>query len=253
MADLLRFRRAWTDVNLADQFQNALVDLLRDSTAGSDLLPLVLAQACVKVLPVSGAGLSLTDELRIPLAASDADAATAERLQTTLGEGPCLSAVAMDDYLVADAAAIATRWPIFGQEFLVQTPYRSVASLPLRTLDGVRVGALDLYCVDARPIEFHILEEADLGVATPIASMLFRQPITDAVHAFTTPAWLATDSANARMKVWVAIGMLMASLGLPNADALAVLRGYAYSGNRSLDEVAKELTDRQLKPDQLLM
>ena len=40
-------------------------------TSGDDLLPAVLARACVRVLGVAGAGLSITDELRVPLGASD--------------------------------------------------------------------------------------------------------------------------------------------------------------------------------------
>ena len=205
------------------------------------------------MLPVDGAGLSLTDHLRIPLAASDQNAAAGERLQTTLGEGPCLTATESNDYLVADAATIATRWPTFSQAFLTETPYRSVASLPLRAVDGARVGALDLYSVDPRPLSYDLIENIDLAVATPIASMLFREPIADDPHRFSVPSWLATEAAKDRMNVWVAIGMLMATLKLSNDDALAVLRGYAFSHERTLDEIARQLTERRLEPDQLLV
>jgi hypothetical protein len=69
----------------------------------------------------------------------------------------------------------------------------------------------------------------------------------------TTPSWLATDAANERMNVWAAVGMLMAALRLSNSNALAVLRGYAFSHELTLDQTARELTDRRLEPDQLLV
>ena len=238
-------------MNLADQFQSTVAGLFQAKGSGPDLLPLLLAQACVQVLPVSGAGLSMTDHLRIPLAASDETVAIGERLQTTLGEGPCLAAVAMDEYLVADAATMAARWPTFTEAFLAQTPYRSAASLPLRAVDGVRMGALDLYSVDPRPLDYDTVEDIDLGIATPIASMLFRQPINPDELSFTSPGWLNSDAVSDRMNVWVAVGMLMARLGLSNGDALAVLRGYAFSHERDLDEIARELTERKLEPDEL--
>jgi hypothetical protein len=212
-----------------------------------------LAQGCVSVLPVSGAGLSMTDHLRIPLAASDETVAIGERLQVTLGEGPCLTAVEIDEYLVADAATMAARWPTFTEAFLAQTPYRSVASLPLRSTGGIRMGALDLYSVNPRPLDYDTIENIDLAIATPMASMLFRQPITQDALDFTSPSWLNSASVSDRMNVWVAIGMVMNRLELSNNDALAVLRGYAFSHERNLDEIARELTERQLQPDQLLV
>jgi hypothetical protein len=240
-------------MTLADEFQSAVAGLFQSGKMGPTLLPLVLAQACVGVLPVSGAGLSMTDHLRVPLAASDADAAIAERLQTTLGEGPCLSAVNSDDYLMADADTMARRWPTFSEGFLVQTPYRSVASLPLRTVDGVRLGALDLYSVQPQPLSRDLMEDVDRSIATPISSMLFRQSPANDMGDATAPSWLATDAANERMNVWVGVGMLMAALRLSNSDALAVLRGYAFSHEQTLDEIARELTDKRLEPDQLLV
>jgi len=55
------------------------------------------------------------------------------------------------------------------------------------------------------------------------------------------------------MNVWAAIGMSMARLPLSNDDALALLRGYAYSHNLTLDQVARRMTDRELQPEELLV
>src|SRR3954452_21751968 len=89
--------------------------------AGPELLPVVLAASCTAVLPVDGAGLSLTDHLRLPLAASDDVAARAERLQTTLADGPGLDAAAASTPLIAGPHVMAARCPMFHRELVNQT------------------------------------------------------------------------------------------------------------------------------------
>jgi hypothetical protein len=53
-------------MSLARQFQTAVTDAVAQGGTTADLLPMVFAQAAVAVLPVEGAGLSMTDHLRIP-------------------------------------------------------------------------------------------------------------------------------------------------------------------------------------------
>ena len=55
----------------------------------------MLAVAVVAVLPVTATGISLSQpKLRVPLEWSNADAALAERQQTSIGGGTCLAAAA---------------------------------------------------------------------------------------------------------------------------------------------------------------
>jgi hypothetical protein len=54
------------------------------------------------------------------------------------------------------------------------------------------------------------------------------------------------------MNVWVAIGMAMAGLQLTAEDALALMSGYAFSHDSTLDQVARLMTDRELEPEALL-
>ena len=214
---------------------------------------MVLAQACVTVLGVSGAGVSLTDgQLRVPLGASDAVAAQAEALQTTLGEGPCLDATATSDSIIADEASMATRWPIFSSELLDVTPFRSVASLPLRSSDLLRFGALDLYSTDPEPQLGQSLDEVRSSIADPIAAILFDGPSTAGPSGALMPSWTTHPTFTRRMQVWTAVGMLIAHAGLSNADALAALRAYAYGHSASLDDVAEDITRKRLHPEALL-
>jgi len=237
---------SWTE-----RFNAAMLQAFRGRTTAPELLPMVLSQAAVQVLPVDGVGISMTDELRVPLGASDPMVARAERLQTTLGEGPCLSAAADGEPVIADLATMAASWPLFCRELTEQTPYRSVAALPLR-LDGGRVlGALDLYSTGSDALPQELVEDVSLELAEPITAMVFGSSAVDA-DRFTPPLWLAADSVIDRMNVWVAVGLVLEKARLDNAGALAVLRAYAFDRAASLDDVAADLTSGKLRPESLL-
>jgi hypothetical protein len=106
------------------------------------------ASPFAEVLPSEGAGLSLTSGgFRVPLGASDDTSGAAERLQFTLGEGPCLQAMRDARELRANQDDIARLWPLLYDELVRQTPYRSIASVPLRITPTV-VGAIDVYFTD---------------------------------------------------------------------------------------------------------
>ena len=60
------------------------------------------------------------------------------------------------------------------------------------------------------------------------------------------PEWYEDVTAR-RQDVWVATGMVMGREHQPGGDALSVLRGYAYSNERTLDDVADDLVHGRLK------
>jgi hypothetical protein len=231
---------------LLNRFRAAVATAYRVRTGDPELVPMALSQACVEVLPVAGAGISLTDELRVPLGASDAMAARAERLQTTLGEGPCLSAADAAEPLVADEESIAARWPLFHRELVSQTPYRSVVSVPLLARDGFTgLGALDLYLAEPVAAPDLFLSQVGSAIAAPISSVLFDY---DGIHANPNalPPWLNSASVTERMHVWIAVGILMEHAGVGNDDALAALRAHAIAKNESIDETASRLMSHEL-------
>ena len=175
---------------MAERFFVAVTRAMRGETVGPELLPMVLSEAAVAVLPVEGAGLSLIKGLRVPIGASDELAAHAEALQTTLGEGPCLTAAAREQALVADLAAMAAEWPVFHHEFVAQTPYRSVASVPLWAEAGPPVGALDLYSTRVETLDLALIDELTVAVADPIEAMLFLDaPVADETDLMTATSW----------------------------------------------------------------
>lgn len=238
---------------LADRFEAAVSVAFTEGSATVDMLPMVFVQAAVDVLPVTGAGVSLADELRIPLAASDEHAVMAERLETTLGEGPCLTAVSLRRPVVADLEFMATNWPFFYERLVAETPYQSVASFPLQSRQGSYVGELDLYSTSITTLTSTEIAEVEAAVVSPVARVLFRGPFRDELDRLGAPEWFRTDLASARMNVWTAIGMSMERLQLTNKDALALLRGYAYSRDLTLDQVAQLMTETELlQPEELL-
>lgn len=238
---------------MRDQFMVEVTEGFRSRTGGLALLPEILAQACVAVLGVAGAGISMTmAELRVPLGASDEVSARAETLQTTLGEGPCLAVTATSRPLVADAEMMAQRWPVFYQEIVAHTPFRSIASIPIRSPDLPSFGALDLYSIDPQHLSLISLEQVMAEITDQIGTLLFEAPTVAFEHGITLPLWLSGDSVTSRMNVWVAVGILMEHSKVTNSDALAALRAYAFGHDTTLDDVSNQLSSELLKPHAVL-
>ncbi len=214
------------------------------ASAATAVCPSVLCQACVDVLPVEGAGISLTGPpLRVPLGWSSERVEIVERAETTLGAGPCLSAAGAGRTLAADAPTIARRWPVYWDELLRLTPFRSVASVPLSVHDELVIGALNLYASGTDLRSTLALDDVADDVAGPVTDLLcgmFEQLYGE---DFDVPNWLTQDPAVERLAVWTAVGMLVAQSPLTDADALAMIRAWAYSRGRSLDEVAASVVN----------
>jgi hypothetical protein len=242
-------------VDIATRFVDALDADASAPGEDLDLLPVRLAHVAAAVLPVDGVGLSIHGEpgVRTPLAASSKVAATAERLQFTAGSGPCLLAAESALPVFATEDVLARRWPPFHDLLVTHTPLRSVLALSLPgRLKGM--GAIDLYLTDpdgaiavdvfearcvAELISDHLDVAADWSVWTPTGI------------AAEMPAWADTPDARRRGRVWMAVGILMLALEAPAPDALAALRGYAYAAGRTADDVAIDLVELRLQPEQL--
>jgi len=228
---------------IVEQFHSAwLAAGTRDPAP--ELMPVRLARACVAVLPVSGAGISLLyDDFRVPLGASDDAASCAERLQFTTGQGPCLDAVRTGDTVLAGPEQIRDSWPEYGNELFTQTPYGAVISLPLE-ITAAAPGALDLFFTD-QPMMSRVSLADAIAVRAQISDVFQQASATSTVEETLSelpePAWLHGPSAEDRSHVWIAMGMAMTRYGLVAADALALLRAHAYGAGITLDQLAEEL------------
>lgn len=226
--------------------------------AKADEIDLLLPRQCkaaVDVLNVDAVGISLLLEgqMRMPLGASSDDATTAERLQFTLGEGPCLDAFATElPVLVADVAdpeshAWAT-WPEYADELLTRTPFKAVFGLPL-TADGMTIGTLSLYRRNVGEID-----HADLGDALAVTNRIFDNLLHSGTFSGAEgpgSRWLDLPPAKTRAVVWQAMGMAIVELRMNPADTLALLRSYSYGNGRLLDDVAEDIVAGRIPLDQL--
>jgi hypothetical protein len=217
---------------------------------GPELLPERLARACAAVLPVDGAGLSVffAEDRRLPLGASDAIAASAERLQFTVGEGPCLTAGATGQPVVADEEELFRSWPVFADALVTKTPIRGVIALPLR--GPLRdIGAVDLYLQSAERVRSVSL--ADVLTVLTALSLCFADAMAGQPHTESGPSWLDAPPAGRRAQVWQALGMINAGLHLRTTDAMSLLRAYAYGHDAVVDDVADAVVQRRLSLDEL--
>lgn len=231
---------AWTDLAWSFRAAWALGD---PDTAAPELLPVRLARACVAVLPVAGAGLSLfNDVFRVPLGANDEPATLAERLQFTQGEGPCLDATRSGRIVVARREQIERRWPMFADALFRRTPYRSIIAVPL-PLAAELTGALDLYLTESDAVR--AVSVADVSVVTDhvVDALMIAQAISgkQASVEESEPALMHGPAARSRTTVWLAMGMIMTVLGVDAQDALARLRAFAFSHDALLDDIAGAL------------
>ncbi len=238
-------------MTLVEELHAALADSPAD-LSGPELLPARLARAAARVLPVDGAGISLyfAGDRRLPVGASDPVAAEVERLQFTVGEGPCLSAHAEGRAVVADEATIATRWPGFHDALVGRTPVRGTIAIPLP--GGLRgIGVLDLYVVPPGDVGALGLRDV-LAVADEIAATLEAQSREDR-RGGGAPAWVDAPGTGRRAVVWQALGYVNAGLELDSPDALAILRAHAYTADRDLDEVAGDVVDGRIPLERLAL
>lgn len=227
----------------------ALTATSNDGGGGVDLLPSRLSEACRQVLGTDGAGVSLFGATtRIPLGASDKDAVHAERLQFTVGDGPCWAAHSSGSAVYADELELARRWPMFHRQLVQETAYRGVASLPLNAGSHI-FGALDLYFRDQEAmlnVNWKEVGEAVAVIAGQLARHVGRSDDPD-----SPPSWMRSPEVLRRTRIWTAVGIITLDLEIDSADALALLRSFSFGSERLIDDVVADIADRVLTPAQL--
>ena len=236
---------------IAERFGSALEQAAEPGLRGPELLPVRLMRACARTLPVDGAGLSIEDGAgrRLPLGGSSDDAATAERLQFTVGTGPCLAAHHSGEPVFAMSDDLRRRWLPFAELLESRTPYRGVVALPLPLSLAGNI-AIDLYFTDESDVPRLPVFEA-IAVGALVTSALSEAAIwSDWVPAHG-PEWLRTPAARRRAMVWEALGRLSVTHGTDARGALDLLRAAASAAGRSIDDIAADLLSGRLEPSTL--
>lgn len=202
-------------------------------------LPVRLCRACVDILHVDGAAITLaTTRLeRITLCASNEMASRLEDLQETQGEGPSASSYDSGQprhLAIAGAGDLSmvrlseSAFDLFGAFTLDAIPIRPRADV----LGVLTVHRLGLHPNLPDPGGAQLLANA-VGVALSI---------TDE-DASTSPF---EDPWSSRDGVHQATGMVAAQLHISPSDALAVLRAHAYAHDTTLAVISDEVIGRRL-------
>lgn len=232
----------------AERFDKALASTPAD-LAGPELLPARLARACAAALGVDGAGLSLhVGVLRTPIGASDAQTAHAERLQFTVGDGPCLRAQDNGTVIAFSLEDIARNWPALWASMLNETTYQGVLSVPLPPPMGPLV-VLDLYVRD--PAGLTSLDRADVEEVARVTTQELAVTVSGAEFPDDGSDWLEGPDAQRRANVWQAMGLVGISFGLDAEDAIATMRASAIAAGRVVDDIAADIVAGRLVPADL--
>ncbi|WP_040337222.1 hypothetical protein [Candidatus Blastococcus massiliensis] len=238
-------------MTIAGRFAHALAAVDDPHLAGAEQLPVRLAWACVGMLPVDGAGLSLRDagRHRVPLGAAPDEAVLAERLQFTVGTGPCAWAESTREPVFAVEDDLLRRWPVFGGLLHRETPYRAVVALPL-DLGFSGSAAIDFFFRRSADVPALDVFEA-LAVGELVGSALSEAAVWSTWPADRGPDWLHGPTPRARGAVWESVDKVAAELALAPATALALLRARAYVLGVPVDEVAADLLAGRLRAGDL--
>lgn len=227
----------------------AMMAALREGKGGLDSVARA-GRACVELLPVDGVSILMTSgtEPGEVLFASDEVIDRVESLQFTLGEGPSFEAVGTHrPVLVPDIATDpASAWPVFATE-ISQLPVGAIFAFPLQS-GAIGLGTIDMY--RRRP---GLLTHDELVIALEIVDVMTQILLglagtgRDADIGYV---WLE-DLPHHHAVVHQATGMLIAGHAVSARTALSRLRAHAFVTGRLIEDVARDITTRRLRIEEI--
>lgn len=213
----------------------------------SEELPQRLCCAFAEVVGADGAAISVGGSVgtRRLVAVTDRQTERIEDLQDLVGEGPSIRALRGDGPSILDGQSdTTTAWPKLVTVLLEHSTGHERPSLyafPMQPQRAV-LGVLTAHRAD------HAGLSVGLEAAQALANAIGVAVLGDLGLDFDLEAgeekqerWLVRD------RISQAAGMVIAQLGIPPDDALAVLRAHAYANNVTLSEVSRQVVDRSLR------
>jgi GAF domain-containing protein len=177
------------------------------------------------------------------LCTTDAVSHLIEELQYTLGEGPCVDAYQHGAVVTEPDLAdpVTRRWPAFTPS-AVHAGVRAVFGFPMR-VGSVRLGALNLYRDVPGPLTGE--QHADALVVAELAGRWVLE--AQAGAPADTVAEELEIGADFHFAVHNAAGIVSVQEGISVTEALIRLRAYAFSADRLLTDVARDVIARTLR------
>lgn len=213
--------------------------------------PQRICELCVGMLGISGAGISLVTRTGNQgiVCATDALAEAIERLQLTLGEGPCVDAAQNRmPVLVPDLALprdiVVDRWPVFlpGAR---EAGAGAVFAFPL-LIGAVSVGVLDLYRLEPGELS---RDELQAALMAADASALAVLDLDVEVDPGGGPGIVSYSGGQAFYNPLLhqATGMVMVQLDIGTQEAFLALRARAFATGRALADIAADVVTRKMR------
>lgn len=226
-----------------------LADTLVDDFDVVELLQ-VLANRSVDLLGAAAVGLLLADNtgsLKVAVTSSE-KAHLLELYQLQSSEGPCLDCYrAGEQVSVSDLGSATKRWPRFATA-AVDAGYSSVHAVPMRVRRET-IGVMNLFGGDGG----QEVEPGHLPVAqalTDVATIALMQG--QLVRRRETLAQQLQVALDTRVNIEQAKGLVAGRLHKDMHEAFEMLRTFARSNGRRLADVAADVRNGRLQPDQLV-
>ncbi|QHC61016.1 GAF and ANTAR domain-containing protein [Rathayibacter sp. VKM Ac-2760] len=211
-----------------------------DGTSGEEIVWLL--ESFVRILPGEDAAVSV---LGAPfdaqtLAATSHRAATLDEMQIDLGEGPAWDAhrTYRPTELHVDEERNFAAWPVFGL-FAEAAGARTVLAVPM-LVGTSSIGAVTLYSSASMRLDAQHLQLANRLSGT------LAKAVAEQMMSLPADGTLARDSALSRREVHQAVGMVVSQMRLTPADALLMIRAYAFAEGISVRDVAALIITRAL-------
>jgi hypothetical protein len=174
----------------------------------------------------------------VTLATSDDVALILEEAQDVTAQGPGPDAFDTGTYRRFDLATpdfVDDRWPLLGFDSVPDLAPIVVHAIPLGPPESV-IGVLTLYQLGTD-------RNIDLDAATVVARAVTAAIVANPPSHSEAPNSLWSE----RAEVHQATGMVVAQLGIPEGDALALIRAHAYSHEQSVAASAHAVITRTLE------
>jgi len=233
----------------------AFVSLAETLVDDYDVIELLtrLVDHSADLLDADAAGIMLADpheQLQV-MAATSENARLTELMQLQADEGPCLQCYRSGAPVnVADLTRASDQWPVFVAAATAtgEPAFRAVHAVPLR-LHGKAIGAMNLFRhrPGVMPAADQALGQAFADVST-IAILQER-----AIRRYEVLNQQLQAALNSRVIIEQAKGVLAQHSGLAMDQAFDQLRSHARNNRRRLAEVARELAEHTLNPNEVIL
>jgi len=178
----------------------------------------------------------IEDGTVVSIASTDPIAARIDELQAKHDIGPCLMSAWKQERVMIDDYTAETRWQLFTDDVIAQTPVRSSVSFQLYR-EGASMGALNIHADHPHAFD-------DTAITT---GATFATQAASALHADTRQTQFNQALAS-RDVIGQAKGMLMQEYNIDANAAFEMLRKISQDSNTKLANLAERVVASAKRP-----